>query len=376
MPKKYCLLCSLLIVFGTLNAQYSKYIIQFTDKGNSTFSLTAPSAFLSARAVTRRTNYKLNYDSTDIPVTQQYINTVLSQGAVTMLSRSKWLNQILIQTNDANAIQKIKLLPFVKKASAIGLKKSQPDAMSKYPETISPATQNVHAKKAGDVLNYGNNYAQVHIHNGEFLHNKNLLGQGLVIAMLDGGFNSYKTNTFLDSARNNNQFLGERDFVAFDNSVNEDDAHGFYCLSTIASNAPGKLVGTAPKANFWLLRTENVSTEYPIEEHNWAVGAEFADSVGADIISSSLGYNTFDDPSFNHSYNDFYKNTTIVSGAASLAAKKGMIVMNSAGNEGNASWKYIAFPADADSVCAVGAIDNNGVIASFSSYGYPGKVKP
>jgi serine protease AprX len=373
--KLYICICSTLLL-QTVHAQYSKHIIQFTDKGNTTFSLSAPSAYLSAKAIARRTNYKLNFDSTDIPVSQQYINAVLSKGAVTLLSRSKWLNQILIQTTDANALQQIKALPFVKSSFSVGLKKSQPDTINKFTETVETTTQNIVAKAQDNAVNYGNSFNQVNIHKGEYLHNKGLMGQGITIAMLDGGFNSYKVNTFLDSARNNNQFLGERDFVTFDNSVNEDDPHGFYCLSIIAANAPGKMVGTAPKANFWLLRTENGATEFPIEEHNWVAGAEFADSVGADMISSSLGYTTFDDASFNHSYNEFYKNSTMVTRGASLAAKKGMIVMSSAGNDGTSSWKYISFPSDADSVCAVGAVSNLGTIASFSSHGYPGKVKP
>lgn len=373
--KKNLVLFFLLFTFQ-LQAQYAKYIVQFTDKGSSTFSLASPSIFLSARAIERRTNYKLNYDSTDLPITQRYIDSVTSKGAVTILSRSKWLNQILIHTTDANALQKIKALPFVKNAMPFGLKLSSSLTTEKFKETSSPININTQAKQEGDVLNYGSSLNQVHIHNGEYLHNKGYKGEGKIIAVLDGGFFQYKTVNAFDSARANNQFLGERDFVAFDNSVNEDDAHGMQCLSFMLANWPGKMVGTAPKAKYWLLRTEQGGSEYPIEEHNWVVGAEFADSVGADMISSSLGYNTFDDPGFNHSYNDFYKNNTMVSKGAALAAKKGMIVMNSAGNEGNSSWKYISFPADADSVCAVGAVNNSGTIAAFSSYGYTGKIKP
>lgn len=232
------------------------------------------------------------------------------------------------------------------------------------------------AETAGNTYDYGNSYQQVHIHEGEYLHNKGLHGENMQIAVLDAGFLQYKTNTAFDSLRKNGQILGERDFVTFDQSVNEDDAHGMHCLSILSANWPGKMVGTAPKASYWLIRTENASTEYPIEEHNWAVGAEFADSAGTDLISTSLGYTTFDDPAFNHSYADLYKNTTMVSHAAAIAARKGMIVMVSAGNEGNSSWKYISFPADSDSVCTVGAVSNAGMIAGFSSYGYPGKIKP
>ena len=219
-------------------------------------------------------------------------------------------------------------------------------------------------------------YGQIHIHNGEFLHQKGLTGKGMVIAIIDAGFYHYRTTSAFDSTRAHNRFLGEKDFVDFDNSVNEDYDHGELCLSTIAANIPGVMVGTAPDASFWLLRSENANSEYPIEEHNYAAAAEFADSAGADLISCSLGYFKFDDPQFDHTYNDFYKNKTMVSRAATYAAKKGMLVTNSAGNEGGSSWNYIIFPSDDDSVCAVAATDVSGNIASFSSYGYPGKVKP
>ena len=205
---------------------------------------------------------------------------------------------------------------------------------------------------------------------------KGFTGKGITIAIIDAGFYHYKTTIAFDSVRARNGFLGEKDFVDFDGSVNEDYNHGELCLSAIAANVPGVMVGTAPGANFWLLRSENENSEFPIEEHNWAAAAEFADSAGADMISSSLGYMQFDDAQFNHTYNDFYKNTTMVSRAATYAAKKGMIVTNSAGNEGNSTWKYLIFPSDDDSVCAVAATDTLRNIASFSSYGYPGKIKP
>ena len=188
-------------------------------------------------------------------------------------------------------------------------------------------------------------------------------------------FRSRTTKCF-DSVRARNGFLGEKDFVAYDNSVNEDDTHGEMCLSTIAANVPGTMVGTAPDANFWLIRTEDVASEQPIEEHNWVVGAEFGDSAGTDLISSSLGYTQFDNSTFNHTYANFYNNSTMCSLGAAYAAKKGIIVTNSAGNSGADSWKYLGFPSDADSVAAIAACDVNGNIAYFSSYGYPGKVKP
>jgi subtilisin family serine protease len=365
----------LFFFFAEVKAQYPKLIIQFTNKGTNPYSISTPSQYLSARAITRRNRYNIAVDSFDLPIVPRYIDSVLSKGPVTLLSKSKWLNQVLIQCNDQPTINRILALPFVKSARGVGYRAGVPP--TRFDETVQPAPPLTLAQRSlADALSYGNSYNQVHIHEGEYLHNLGFSGQGMMIGVLDAGFSSYKTIPFFDSVRNNGQILGEKDFVAFDNSVNEDDSHGMFCLSTMAANYPGKMIGTAPKANYWLIRTENASSEFPIEEHNWVVGAEFLDSTGADMISSSLGYNTFDDPSFDHTYAEFYKNATMVTQGAAVAAKKGMIVMNSAGNEGTNSWKYLVFPADADSVCAVGAVSQTGVVASFSSYGYPGKVKP
>ncbi len=382
--KRSKLIIALAVAFiclaNSLHAQYDKYIISFTDKNNSPYSLSTPSAYLSAQAVARRAKYNIALDSTDLPVNPAYIQRVLSKGNITLLVQSRWLNDILILTTDTAALTAINTLPFVKKTAPVGLFR-QPGrtpvtdkfSLEKNTTQASSFTGNI---SGGDTLLYGLSSNQVHIHHGEFLHNKGYTGKGITIAVLDAGFYHYKSLTAFDSIRANNQVLAEKDFVAFDNSVNEDDTHGMECLSTIAANLPGVMVGTAPKANFLLLRSENSTSEYPVEEHNWVTAAEYADSAGADLISSSLGYNQFDDPNFNHTYADIYANSTMVTKGAAMAVKKGLIVTNSAGNEGNKPWKYIVFPADADSVCTVGAVDNNGAIASFSSYGYPGKVKP
>jgi len=174
--------------------------------------------------------------------------------------------------------------------------------------------------------------------------------------------------------------LGEWDYVMNEASVNEDNFHGAYCLSIIASNRPGMIVGSAPHASFWLFRTEDVNSEYPVEEQNWAVAAEFADSAGADMISTSLGYNLFDNPIYNHTYPERNGNTSIITRAADLAAHKGMIVTCSAGNDGSRTddYKFVSCPSDADSVLSVGAVNGTGTIAAFSCWGpnSAGKVKP
>jgi serine protease AprX len=363
-------------------AQITRYIIKFRDKGSNPYSLSNPSAYLSQRAIDRRTKYSIAIDSTDLPVTPRYIDSVRSAGAVTILNASKWLNSVSIRTSDAAALAKISSFPFVQSVSGSALRVGDPiQPTDKFSiEQNQQPTPFREANITSDFFNYGSSHDQVHIHNGEFLHNIGLRGQGMIIGMLDAGFNNYLSVKAFDSARANGQILGVYDFVAKDNSVNEDDAHGMECFSTIAANIPGQFVGTAPKANFYLFRTEDASSEYPIEEHNWVCGAERIDSAGGDLISSSLGYNVFDSPlaGSNHSYADMNGNTTMAAIGADLAAKKGILVVNSAGNEGVSSWHYIITPADGDSVMAVGAVTTTGVVANFSSFGpsSDGQIKP
>lgn len=364
------------------NAQYSRYIIRFINKNGTPYTLSNPAAYLSAKAIERRTKQKIPLDSTDLPVSPAYLESVRSIPGVTVLNKSNWLNQICIRTTDPAALAKINSLPFVNTAFPIAARvyTESSNRIKAEPFTASPLRMNSTNSALENDYNYGNTFDQVHLHAGEFLHNHKLTGQGIAIAVFDGGFFGYKTNPAFDSVRLQNRISGEWDFVANEQSVHEDDAHGMYCLSIMAANRPGLMVGSAPKANYYLFRTEDAGSEYPVEEQNWAAAAERADSLGADMISSSLGYDDFDDPSFNHTYAQRNGNVSIVTRAADLAAKKGMIVMNSAGNSGNSSGesKYISCPADGDSVVAVGAVDRNGNIAAFSSWGPNGggKLKP
>ncbi|HEX6332662.1 MAG TPA: S8 family serine peptidase [Flavisolibacter sp.] len=372
----------------TSEAQYSRHIIWFTDKASNPYTLSNPSAFLSARAINRRVRYNIALDSTDLPVTPRYVDSVRMAGNVTILNVSKWLNAVTILTSDAAALAKINSFPFVKTAAPIALKVGFPaPPQEKYNSGIQafdgntlqvPFTDQAAFNLTADFFNYGLSYAQVHIHNGEFLHNIGLRGQGMVIGMLDAGYFGYQTLKSFDSIRANGQILGTWDFVAREASVNEDHQHGMQCLSVIAANIPGQFIGTAPKASFYLFRSEDAATEYPIEEHNWVCAAERVDSSGGDVISSSLGYYNFDDPAFNYTYQQMNGNTTIAVRGADLAAKKGILVVNAAGNEGNNSWGKIITPADGDSVLAVGAVTRTGVPASFTSRGpsSDGQVKP
>lgn len=200
----------------------------------------------------------------------------------------------------------------------------------------------------------------------------------MVIAILDGGFRNVNINRGFDTVRTNNQILGTWDFVRNQPVAYNEHAHGAQVMSIMAGNLPGELVGSAPKASYYLLITEDTGSELIIEEDNWVSGAEYADSAGADMINSSLGYSLFDDAGMNHTYVDMDGNTTRVTQAADIAASKGILVVCSAANEGNNPWHYITAPADADSILTVGSVDSTGVYSTFSSTGptYDRRIKP
>lgn len=381
MKKSLPFFLLLFFIYSSSTAQFSKYIIRFKDKSGTPFSINNPSQYLSARAIERRTRQHILIDSTDLPITPRYIDSVLRAGNVTLINKSKWLNEICIQTTDAAALAKINSFAFVISANPV-MRVQQTllnrQTHNKFNEEITQPSQTQRQLSINDFYNYGSSLPQIHIHEGEFLHNNGFKGDGMLMAIMDAGFNSYLSVTAFDSARKNNQIIETYDFVNNETSVNEDHPHGMYCLSIIAGNLPGQFIGSCPKAKFYLYRTEDASTEYPIEEQNWAAAAERADSIGVDVFSTSLGYTTFDNPVFNHTYADLNGKITIIARANTLAAKKGIISVVAAGNDGNSSWHYISTPADADSIVTVGAVDASGGVASFSSYGpaSDGRVKP
>ncbi|MGE5518453.1 MAG: S8 family peptidase [Candidatus Dadabacteria bacterium] len=377
--KKALLALLTLVIISNAEAQYTRYVIRFRNKGSNPYSLSNPLQFLSQRAIDRRLKYNIPLDSTDLPVTPSYIDGVRTSGAVTILNASKWLNSVTIQTSDAAALAKINSLPYVISTGPIGRRIATTQSKSEQPTNRSASERTATTESLlADRYNYGFSFKQVHIHNGEFLHNIGLRGDSMIMGLLDDGFYQYTTLKAFDSVRQANKVLGTWDFVAREQSVIEDDAHGEMVFSIIAANVPGNMVGTAPAASFYLFRTEDATSEYPIEEHNWVCGAERLDSAGGDVISTSLGYSQFDSAALNHTYADMNGNTTMSAIGADMAAKKGIVVLVAAGNEGNAAWHYISSPADADSVIAVGAVDVNGNVGSFSSYGpsSDGQVKP
>ena len=359
-------------------SQASRYLVKLRHKGGTPFTISNPAAYLSQRAIDRRTRYGLLIDSTDLPPNPAFITQIRNVPNVTILNISKWLNSVSISTTDANAITAISGFSFVESVAGIAARPTS--IQSKWnveQEGMEPPARP--SQTLADYYNYGPNaYNEIHLHNGEFLHNIGLRGQGMHLAMLDGGYFNYTTLKAFDSVNLNGQVLSTWDFVARESSVVEDNAHGMQCFSTIAANIPGQFVGKAPKASFHLFRTEDVSSEYVIEEHNWVCGAEKADSLGSDVISSSVGYTTFDLPGFDHPYADRNGNIAMASIGADLAAKKGILVFNAIGNIIDASTQFLSIPSDGDSVVAVGSVNTSGIVASNSSFGpsSDGQVKP
>jgi serine protease AprX len=356
----------------------SEFMVRFSDKNGSLYSTSTPSAFLSARSINRRTKQSISIKEDDLPVNQWYIDSIAKSG-VKILNVSKWLNAVSIDTTGfSKAISKISTYPFVIQVKPVGIKPiSQNDAQKSKVNnsTYKNKFGTVETVTASHSLNYGNSYNQATMIGADCLHNNGFKGQGMVIAVIDAGFFKADSLPAFDSLRINNQILGTYDFAKHGNNVYNEMYHGMMVLSTMGGNLPGQLIGTAPKAQYWLLRSEVAATENIIEEFDWAVAAEFADSVGADVINSSLGYDTFDDPSQNHTYADLNGKVAVSSIAATMAARKGMLVVVSAGNSGPAT---IGSPADADSILTIGAVDASGAYASFSSHGpsYDKRIKP
>ncbi len=360
-------------------SQFSRYIVRLKHKGGSAHTLANPSGYLSTRALDRRSRHNISIDSTDLPVSTAQLNQIRAIPNLTVLNTSKWLNAVSIQTSDANAISALNALPFVQSVSGIASRMGPEPTRDKWVQPLALPTDINPGRTSADHFNYGSgSLAEIRLHQGEFLHNIGLRGQGIQIALLDAGFNNYTTLKAFDSINSNGQVLSTWDFVTGNNSVSEDHPHGMQCLSTIAANIPGQFIGKAPKASFHLFRTEDVASEFPIEEFNWVCGTERADSAGADMISSSVGYYDFDNASFNYTYSQLNGNTTLSSLGADQGARKGLLIVNSAGNEGANPWKYIITPADADSILCVGAVNTSGVVGGFSSYGpsADGQIKP
>lgn len=345
-----------------------RYRVSFTDKKNNPYSLKRPQEFLSQKAIDRRSKYGIRPDAHDLPVTPLYLAALRERG-LQVLHTSKWNNTAVIETADSALAARLPELAFV---SAVCKVWESPDSVKVTP----PYDRRSDLLNALDTVDghYGRGRGQAVMIAADRLHEAGFRGTGVTIAVIDGGF----LNADCIPALRGCHVLGTRNFTGSAASVYEAQQHGTMVLSCIAANLPGSLVGTAPDADFYLLQSEINEGESLVEEDNWCAAVEYADSLGCDIVTSSLGYYEFDDTQASHRYADLDGRTAINSRSASLAASRGLLVLNSAGNSGNDRWKKIGFPADAANILTVGAVTAKRENTLFSSLGNTadGRTKP
>lgn len=348
--------------------------VYFKDKPNSQTYLNNPLTMLTQRALDRRIVQNIPLDISDVPIHQSYIDQITSSTGITVKAKSKWLNCIHIRGTQAN-INALKLLPYVDRvdfanrllnsAKITTVQRLQSEPINKTLETAVN-------------FNYGTSDNQIKMLKGDLLHQQNYTGSGKIIAVLDSGFLGVDTAQPFQRLRDNNQILGGYDYVNKSPNFFAVDDHGTLVLSTMGGFTYGKLVGTAPDAQYYLYITEDVASENPVEESNWVEAAEEADRLGVDIITSSLGYFGYDNPNYSHTYSDMTGNSAFASKGANIAFSKGIVVIASAGNEAQTSEPHVGVPAEATNVLAIGAVKSDKTYAAFSSIGpsFDNRVKP
>lgn len=340
-----------------------KYRISLKDKAATTYSLQQPEKYLSRKSIERRMKQGLPVDSTDLPVCKKYVDAIRAKGAHVLVT-GKWENFVTVSCNDSLIIAKIAELPFVLSVERVW--RGKVEKALKRDSLINKPLRS-------DSL-YGAAFAQIEMSRANLLHQAGFKGQGMTIGVIDAGFHNVDKIT----AMKNIQILGARDFVNPEADIFAESSHGMSVLSCMAMNKPNIMIGTAPEASYWLLRSEDEYSENLVEQDYWVAAMEFADSVGVDLVNTSLGYYTFDDPSKNYRYRDLNGRYALMSREAARAADKGIVVVCSAGNAGANSWKKITPPGDAENVITVGAIDKKALLATFSSVGNTsdGRIKP
>lgn len=366
--RKFVLLAFALIFSLGVFAQFTtddtlKYRISLKDKAATEYSLQKPEKYLSEKSIERRKRQGLAIDSTDLPVCKKYVDAIRKKG-VHVLVTGKWDNFVTVSCKDSTLINEIANLPFVRSTERV------------WKGVVKKALKRdslINAPLRSDSL-YGPAITQIEMSRANLLHNAGFKGQGMTIAVIDAGFH----NVDKIEAMKNINILGVRDFVNPEADIYAESSHGMCVLSCMAMNQPNVMIGTAPEASYWLLRSEDEYSEHLVEQDYWAAAIEFADSVGVDVVNTSLGYYSFDDPTKDYRYRDLNGHYALMSREASKAADKGMVLVCSAGNSGAGSWKKITPPGDAENVITVGAISKEGVLAPFSSVGNTadGRVKP
>lgn len=348
---------------------HSLHLVELMDKNSSPFSLFLPQEYLSPRALERRSNQGISIDILDLPVSIPYIKNVAKFAPVQGISR--WLNALAVHTESKEVLKSIEALPFVKSVQPLGkFRKAKKGKMySKRPEVDSSKHQTNY---------YGLAEKQIDMLGGKQLHQLGFTGKDIHVGVVDGGFrNAYRMAVF-DSLFLEDRILGTKDFVEGDAFVFESSTHGTNVLSIMAAKQPNLMVGTAPNAAYYLFKTEDIRGEFRAEEFYWILALEYADSVGVDVVNSSMGYTRFRDESMSYQYKDLDGKSTLITQGANIASAKGVLIVNAAGNDGHKDWHYLAAPADANQVLTVAAVKPDSSRASFSSWGptVDGRIKP
>jgi len=350
--------------------QHSLHLVELANKQSSPYSIYRPQEYLTAKALDRRETQGIAIDLMDLPINPVYLQKITDLGAP-IQNKSKWLNALAVHTESLETLEKIKKLPFVKSVKPLGkFRKAKVGKMyTKRPEIDSSNHQENY---------YGLAENQIKMLGGIPLHQLGFTGKGVHVAVVDGGFrNSYRMSVF-DSLYLENRLLGTHDFVDGDDFVYESSTHGTSVLSTMASKRPNLIVGTAPDASYYMFKTEDVKGEYKAEEFNWIAAMEYADSIGVDVVNSSMGYNHFRDTSMSYRYAQLDGKTALITQGANAAASRGLLIVNAAGNDGHKDWHYIFAPADSEGILSVAAVDENRKRTNFSSWGptADGRIKP
>lgn len=341
--------------------------VYLKDKGDSGFTVDEPEAFLSKESVQRRKKTGTPVTASDLPIASSYLDTLVSAG-VEPVVQSKWLSTVVVTSADSTAADRLKNLAIVDSVKWVYKGHDVIPAQEEDQEIrFSPSDALLKEK-------YGYAESQIKMLNGIKLHDAGFRGEGMRVAVIDAGFKNVDRISVFDSL----QLIGTHNVISPGCSVYDADDHGTKVLSCMAANMPGIMVGTAPKASYLLIKSEDSDSEYPIEEDYWAAAVEYADSVGVDVISSSLGYFEFDADELSYHQSALDGKSSLISQAAHIAAQKGILMICSAGNEGNGSWGKITFPSDASDVLTVGAITEEKKKSIFSSVGFTAdyRVKP
>lgn len=347
----------------------AQYAVFFTDKDNSPYSVNEPLEFLSQRALDRREKRGIAVNEDDLPVNPSYVNSLKNAGAYVKWT-SRWANLAMIHASD-EMIEEISQMEMVDsvvyiKPSEMAVKNNV-NPYNKWNEITYKPVENNDAC----LLDYGFARSQIMQVNGNALHEAGLTGEGVMIAVIDAGFKNVNEMQAFTHLYESGRIVYELDVVDIDGDIyayNVSD-HGTSVLSTMGAYQPGLFIGTAPDAEYALIRTEDSDTEYLVEEYNFLIGAEAADSIGADVVNTSLGYSTFDDPSMEQPYSDMDGNTAISSIAAKMMIERGVHFVTSAGNSNGSEWPWVGTPSDVVEGLTIGAVDANGNIAYFSSIG-------